>query len=106
MQQATQAALDRLVGEIVEAVHPLRIILFGSAARGDAGPESDLDVLVVMPDGTHGRRTAMHIHERVEDVGLAFDVVVSTPALLERQRRDPGLIYGTILDEGRTVYAA
>lgn len=106
MQAATQAALDRLVEGIVEAVHPLRIILFGSAARGDTGPDSDLDVLVVMSDGTHRRGTAMRIHERVEDVGLPFDVIVSTPGLLEKQRRDPGLIYGTILDEGRTVYAA
>ena len=49
--------LEELVQRIVEAVHPLRIILFGSAARGEMGPNSDLDVLVVMPDGIHrGKR--------------------------------------------------
>ena len=50
--------LDDLVRRIVEVAHPRQIILFGSAARGDMGPQSDIDVLVVVPDGTHcaGRR--------------------------------------------------
>ena len=43
-----QHVLDALVGRIVEAVHPRRIILFGSAARNEMRPDSDLDVLVVM----------------------------------------------------------
>jgi predicted nucleotidyltransferase len=50
--------LDGLVRRIVQAVHPLRIILFGSAARGQMGPHSDLDVLVVMPDGIHPQMIA------------------------------------------------
>jgi len=45
------ALLDELVRRIVESVRPLQITLFGSAARGEMGPHSDLDVLVVMPDG-------------------------------------------------------
>ena len=49
--------LDDLVRRIVEVAHPRQIILFGSAARGDMGPQSDIDVLVVVPDGTPaGRR--------------------------------------------------
>jgi predicted nucleotidyltransferase len=48
--------IDERVRRIVEAVHPQRIILFGSAARGEMGPNSDLDVLVIMLDGTHRRR--------------------------------------------------
>ena len=51
--QPDQQALDELVTRIVEAVHPLKIILFGSAARGEMGPDSDVDVMVVMPEGTH-----------------------------------------------------
>jgi predicted nucleotidyltransferase len=52
---APEQTVDRIVRRIVEAVHPLRIILFGSRARGDARPDSDLDLLVVMPEGTHRR---------------------------------------------------
>ena len=50
--------IDDLVRRIVEVVHPRRIILFGSAARGDMGPDSDIDILVVVPDGTHRRAGA------------------------------------------------
>lgn len=47
-----QHLLDELVKRTVEAVRPLRIILFGSAARGEMGPDSDIDLLVVMPEGS------------------------------------------------------
>jgi predicted nucleotidyltransferase len=51
--------LQELVQRIVETVHPLRIILFGSAARGEMGPNSDLDVLVAMPDDVHRERLSI-----------------------------------------------
>jgi predicted nucleotidyltransferase len=97
--------LDRLVRQIVDAVHPLQIILFGSAARGEMGPDSDLDVLVVMPDPVHVRRVAQFIHQSLRKIGRPVDVAVATPALLERHRDNIGLIYRTILEEGKLVYA-
>ena len=54
----TDEKIEELVRRIVDAVHPLRIILFGSAARGEMGPHSDIDVMVVMPEGTERRDTA------------------------------------------------
>ncbi len=57
-----QELVDRLVRRIVETVHPLRILVFGSAARGQMGPNSDFDLLVVMPDGVHRRQTAQTIY--------------------------------------------
>jgi predicted nucleotidyltransferase len=98
--------LNELVRRIVEAVHPLKIILFGSAARGEMGPESDVDLLVVMPEGTHRGYTAERIYLTVRRVGIPFDVVVATPDDLERHRATPGLIYREIAREGQTVYAA
>ena len=59
--------IDELVRRIVEIVSPLRIILFGSAVRGDMGPHSDLDVLVVMPNGIHRGKTAQEIYRRMGD---------------------------------------
>jgi len=97
--------VNELVRQIVEAVHPLRIILFGSAARGEAGPESDIDVMVVMPEGTHRRHTAQHLYRSIRGVTTPFDVLVATPDDLERHRDNPGLIYHDILEEGRTIYA-
>ena len=104
--QPPQEHLDELVRRVVEAVHPLRIILFGSAARGEMGPDSDVDLLIVMPEGTHRRHTAMGLYRTIRGVRVPFDVVVATPSDLERHRDNPSLIYRTVLTEGRTVYAA
>jgi len=100
--------LEELVRRIVDAVHPLKIILFGSAARGEMGPDSDVDVMVVMPEGTHRLHTAQDL--RVYLFGLALsltvDIIVSTPGDLERYRDDIGFIYYTVLKEGKELYAA
>lgn len=98
--------LQKLVGRIVEAVHPVRLILFGSAARGEAGSQSDIDILVVMPDGTHRRRTAQYLYRHVEGVRIPYDLAVATESDLERYGSNPGLILKSVLEEGRTLYAA
>ena len=101
-----QAELDKLVSRVVEAVRPLRILVFGSAARGTMGPDSDIDLLVVMPEGTHRRRTAQHLYRTVRGIGLPFDIVVATPGDLEKHKDTIGLVYRRVLQEGREVYAA
>lgn len=58
----SQGALDKLVARIVDTVHPKRIILFGSAARGEMDASSDIDVLVVMPEGINRLHTAQDIY--------------------------------------------
>jgi predicted nucleotidyltransferase len=45
--EAESVVIARLVRRIVEMVHPLRVILFGSAARGQRGPDGDIDFLRV-----------------------------------------------------------
>jgi predicted nucleotidyltransferase len=84
----------------------MKIILFGSAARGDMGPDSDVDLLVVMPEGTHRLDTMGYLYRTVRGVRVPFDVIVATPTDLERYGDRPGLIYKTVLREGRAVYAA
>lgn len=100
------AAIEDLVSRIVETVHPLKIVLFGSAARDDLKASSDIDLLVVMPDGVHRRRTAQELYQKIRGVGVPFDLVVATPRDLEEHKDNPGLIYRTILEEGKEVYAA
>jgi len=99
-------AIESLVQKIIEAVHPLRIILFGSYAQDKANPESDIDVLVVMPEGVHCRRTAQLLYRQIRGVGVAFDILVATPSILEKHKDNIGLIYRTVLQEGREIYAA
>lgn len=104
--QVDPEALSRLVGSVVETVHPLKIILFGSAARGEMHPQSDIDVLVVMPEGTHRRQTAQLLYRQISGVGVPFDILVATPGDLEKHKDNIGLIYRSVLQEGREVYAA
>ena len=100
------ALVDHLVRQIVATVRPLRVVLFGSAARGEMRPESDLDLLVVMPDGTHRRRTAQQLYLTLDGWGQPFDIIVATPSDLEKHKDAVGLVYRDILHEGREVYAA
>jgi uncharacterized protein len=106
MMQPIKESLHLLVQRIVEAVHPIRIILFGSAAREEMGPDSDVDVLVVMPEGTHRRHTAQFLHTRLFGVPLAVDILVATPEDMEKYKDSPGFIFNTINEEGREIYAA
>jgi len=98
--------IESLVQKIVEAVHPLKIILFGSYVRDNANPESDIDVLGVMPEGVHCRRTAQLLYRQIRGLGVPFDVLVSTPSTLEKHKDNIGLIYRTVLKEGKEIYAA
>ncbi len=70
------------------------------------GSESDLDLLVVMPDGTHRRKTAQHLYRTLGGLGHPFDVIVATPADLRKHQDSVGLIYRDALREGREIYAA
>ena len=104
--EMTQTQTEQLVARIVAASHPQRIILFGSAARGEAGRHSDVDVLVVAPEGAHRRKTAQAIYRGLLGLGVPVDVVVATPSDLEDYRESPGLVYREALREGKELYAA
>ncbi len=106
MQEQTPQLISDLVNRIVAVAHLLRIILFGSAARGDLGPDSDLDVMVVMPDGTHRAKTVRYLYRQLSGFGFPVDIVVATPSTLEQHKDNIGLIYRTVLAEGKEVYVA
>lgn len=97
--------LDDVVRRVVEAANPHKIILFGSAARGQMGPDSDLDLLVIT-ETTDRYETAGDIYAKLFGVGIAVDVLVATPEQVERHKDTPGLTYMRALEEGRLVYDA
>jgi predicted nucleotidyltransferase len=94
------------VRRIVEAVHPKKIILFGSAAREQMGPNSDLDLLVVIPSGGHRRKTAQRIYRNLIGVGFATDIVVVTEGDVEEFRDHIGMVIRPAFEEGRILYAS
>lgn len=101
-----ETTLNELVRRIVATVHPRRILLFGSAARGQMGPNSDLDILVVMPDGVHRRHTAQDIYRGLLGMGIAKDVVVVTESDIRDYGDNPSMVLFPALREGRELYRA
>ncbi len=100
-----EATLQEIIRRIVQVAQPEKIILFGSAARGEMGPHSDVDLLVIK-SGVHRRRLAMQIYRNMMGVGYAVDVIVVTPQDIERYGNCPALVIEPALREGRIVYAA
>ena len=92
MAAAVTAEIERLADLIVAEAHPQSVILFGSSARGDATPGSDIDLLVVMPDGTHRLHTMQRLYGCIRGVAVPFDIVVATTADLEARGEELGLI--------------
>ena len=96
--------LEELCARIVTIAHPTRIVLFGSAARGEMRANSDFDVLVVMPDGTHRGRTAALIYKGLWGFGFAKDIVVATEGDLLKQAKNPYSVIHHAISEGRVLY--
>ena len=104
---ADDAALAEVVRRLVEAYQPERIYLFGSVARGDAGADSDYDLLVVVPnDARPERRRSRLAYEALRGTGIAADVLVCTHAYFEDRRGLKASLPGTILREGQLLHAA
>ena len=99
--------LDTIIERIVEVADPERIILFGSAVRGETGPHSDFDLLVVKEEGEVPRgRLVEEIYMNLIGVGQAVDVVVVTPEDVEKYRDSHSSVISPALKEGREVYHA
>jgi predicted nucleotidyltransferase len=98
--------LADIVARIVKVAKPETIILFGSAARGTMGPNSDVDLLVIKSGRFHRRRLAQQIYMRMEGAGEAVDIIIVTPEDVQRYRDTPWLVIAPALKEGRVVYAA
>ncbi len=100
-----QAQIDRVVRRIVKKFDPEQIILFGSQARGDAGPDSDIDLLVVMPVEGSVRDKGLEISLALPDLPIPVDVVVTTPEEFAWRKDFVGTIEWPAAREGKVLYA-
>lgn len=99
--------LAEVVRRLVDAYRPERIYLFGSAARGEAGPDSDYDLLVVVPDDAPLERQDSDLaYQALRGTGIAADVLVCSHTYFEARRHLKASLPGTILREGRLLHAA
>lgn len=105
----TTSALDHILNDLVtrilSVVKPKQVFLFGSAARGEMHDNSDIDLLVVVQNGLHRRKTAQNIYRNLLGFGFATDIVVVTEEDIKKSRDGDGYVIQTALTEGRLVYA-
>jgi len=104
-RETRQEEIQKMVELIVERFHPEKIILFGSHARGEAGPDSDIDLLVVMNVQGPKREAQLNVRRSLHDVRVPKDVVVSTPEEFARRKDVIGTIERPADREGTVLYA-
>jgi len=97
--------ISEMVNRIVEHFDPEKIILFGSHARGEAGPDSDVDLLVVMPVQGSKREKQLEIRALLHGIQLAKDIVVSRPEDFDWRKDIVGTIEYPATKEGKVLYA-
>ena len=97
--------LDRVTRSIVDQIDPLRIILFGSAARGEMHAHSDLDFLVIKERlGPRRGETSGRIRGRLPAERRAVDILLISPEEVEQNRDEVYQAVGQALAHGRTIY--
>ena len=109
MQDATipNPQLAEVVQRLIRAYAPERVYLFGSSARGDSGPDSDYDLLLVVPDDAIPERKRSKLaYECLWGTGTAVDVLVWTRSSFDRRLHLPTSLPATIIREGRLLHAA
>src|SRR5438552_18431521 len=95
------AILADIVKRVVEAANPEKIVMFGSAARGTMGPDSDLDLLVIKGGKFNRHRVTTAIRRELRDAEIAVDIVVVTPEEVERYRNSHCMVICPAMREGK-----
>lgn len=98
-------AIRIMVERISDRFKPERIILFGSQARGDAGSDSDIDILVVLSACENRRATTVSIMKSLADLPFSKDIIVTTPQELETRGKMASTILYPAVHEGKVLYA-
>lgn len=102
MTQAT--LLEHVTKTIIERFHPKRIILFGSYARGEARPDSDMDLFIEMESTKRPPDRAIAVSEVFGLRPWPMDIVVYTPEEVRRLHRVNGTLLSVIEKEGKVLY--
>lgn len=104
MAPSLQSAIDSITAQLIEKYKPEKIILFGSAARGDAAPDSDVDLLIIKID------TPPFSADRIMEVSslierdVPVDFLVYRPEEFEKRISLGDPFIGLILKEGKVLY--
>ena len=109
MPDVSDAILDRKIRTIVDEVDPEQVILFGSRARGDARPDSDIDLLIIeserFGDGRSSHAEEVRIGRALPATPVARDILVYSRDEIERWRGSLNHVAARALREGRVMYS-
>lgn len=105
MKPLADGLLDEIVRRLVDEFAPERIILFGSHAWGTPDDDSDVDLMVIVPESTEpGVRRAQRGHRRLRGLPISKDIIVKTREEFDRFARLEASLSHKILERGRTLY--
>jgi predicted nucleotidyltransferase len=100
-----QLVPTELLQSVVAHFRPQRVIVFGSVARGEAGSDSDIDLLVVVDDDTPPEAfTAQSVHQARKDYHRAVDILPCRASVLGARAQAKESFADIVLREGITVY--
>ena len=102
-ERLQRGTLDDIIRRVVEVAEPERIVLFGSAARGEINRHSDVDLLVVK-DAPDLRQITATVYRRLYGIGAAVDIVMVTPQDVERYKDSHALVIKPALRDGTVMY--
>jgi uncharacterized protein len=102
--QIAAELLAIMLDRIVRRFQPLRIILFGSQARGQAGPASDIDLLVVLPEVANKHQVAVEIRRLLTDLPVGKDIIVTTQEEITKKGDWIGSVLRPAVREGKVLY--
>lgn len=97
--------IQRFAADVGREFLPEKVILFGSYATGNAGPESDVDLLVVMPGNISGIRVAAEIIKRLKPT-LPVELIVRSSCQIRERLAQNDFFLREILGTGKELYAA
>jgi predicted nucleotidyltransferase len=104
------ASYDTLIAEagrrLANAAPDAKVILFGSHARGEAQPDSDLDLLVIEPDVKSRRAEFVRLRKELRGLEVAIDLILVTAAQVEEWGHFEGTMLNEALNEGRVLAGA
>jgi len=101
---APERVVEEMVSRITEQLHPQRIILFGSRARGQARSDSDFDLLIIAPSTEPRWRRTVPVYRLLAGLGVPKDIVWWTPEEVAEWRDVKSHFIHTAIREGRVLY--
>jgi predicted nucleotidyltransferase len=104
----SESNLERVVEQLRQLAAPTRIVLFGSHARGEAGPKSDYDILVIVPDDVDRRAVGLRVRTAIasREIDFPIEPIFRTESEFEARREQFAHLHWIIDREGRELYAA